>query len=110
MTSPSHVHWYFLRTNYRDAARRKLFAENEVERKVLKSIIYNQNLPQPIRVAATERLAARPFNESLYRIHDYCIMSGRSRAVLRDWKVSRLVFRDYARRGMLPGVRQTKGR
>lgn len=49
-------------------------------------------------------LKENPRNSSKNRVKNRCIESGRSRAVLRFCKLSRICFRDKASRGSLPGV------
>mmetsp|Transcript_13579 Transcript_13579/g.27791 ORF Transcript_13579/g.27791 Transcript_13579/m.27791 type:complete len:104 (-) Transcript_13579:1922-2233(-) len=95
---------YFIRINYRDLARRKLFAKHEEERVVLKSIIQNLELPYMVRQVAVEKLNQLPRNSSPVRIHNYCVMTGRNRAVYRDLRMSRIVLRDLALNGEMPGV------
>uniref|UniRef100_A0A6T6MKE2 Ribosomal protein S14 n=1 Tax=Timspurckia oligopyrenoides TaxID=708627 RepID=A0A6T6MKE2_9RHOD len=100
--------FYYLRTNWKDYGKRKLFAKYELERKVLKTIIRNEALPLPVRVAATDRLATYPGNCSIVRVNKYCLMSGRRRGVYSDLRISRIVLRDLARHGELPGIRKKK--
>lgn len=42
----------------------------------------------------------------LIRIRRRCMVTGRSRAVYRKFGVCRIVFRDLASSGMIPGVRK----
>lgn len=49
-------------------------------------------------------LKASPRNSSKSRVQNRCIESGRSRAVLRFCKLSRICLRDKASRGAIPGV------
>lgn len=47
---------------------------------------------------------AIPRNSSLNRVQNRCIETGRSHAVLRFCKLSRIVLRDKASKGLIPGV------
>jgi small subunit ribosomal protein S14 len=40
------------------------------------------------------------------RLHNRCIMSGRPRAYMRKFGISRIAFRDLALEGKIPGVRK----
>ncbi len=42
----------------------------------------------------------------LIRIRKRCTLTGRSRAVLRKFGVCRIIFRDMASDGLIPGVRK----
>ncbi len=74
------------------------------------------------RIRLTERFAAKraalkeagdfeglqklPKNSSPVRIKNRCSLTGRSRAYMRQFGVSRIQFREMARRGELPGVKK----
>ena len=47
-----------------------------------------------------------PRNSSPTRLHNRCIMSGRPRAYMRKFGISRIAFRDLALEGKIPGVRK----
>lgn len=87
-----------------DMARRRLAADAEVPRLVLKSIVYSTRLPAPIRQAAVEQLASMDKNTSPTRIRNRCIVTGRPRSVYRDVRLSRIIFREWALNGELPGI------
>ncbi len=53
-----------------------------------------------------EGLQKLPRNSSPSRIKNRCAVSGRSRAYLRAFGVSRIVFRELAREGKVPGVKK----
>jgi small subunit ribosomal protein S14 len=36
-----------------------------------------------------------------------CILTGRPRSILRNWKVSRIAFRDLGRSGKISGLRKS---
>jgi small subunit ribosomal protein S14 len=48
-----------------------------------------------------------PRNSSSVRLTNRCIITGRSRGVLRCFCISRLVFREMAHQGLLPGVQKS---
>lgn len=47
-----------------------------------------------------------PKNSSPVRIKNRCSVSGRQRGFMRDFGVSRIVFRELARDGKIPGVKK----
>lgn len=49
-------------------------------------------------------LAKLPRDSSPTRLHNRCMMTGRSRSYYRKFGVSRLVFRELALQGKIPGV------
>jgi len=49
-------------------------------------------------------LAALPRDASPTRVVNRCEVSGRRRAFMRRFKVSRLTFRELASNGLIPGV------
>ena len=51
-----------------------------------------------------EGLQKLPRNASPVRIKNRCAVTGRSRSYMRQFGVSRMQFREMARRGELPGV------
>ena len=54
-----------------------------------------------------EGLQKLPRNSSPVRIKNRCAISGRSRGYLRAFGVSRIVFRELAREGHIPGVKKS---
>lgn len=51
-----------------------------------------------------EALAKLPRNASPVRLKNRCKLTGRPRGYMRQFGVSRIVFRDLANNGMIPGV------
>lgn len=87
-----------------DKIRRELFANAEVQRRALKSITMSSRLPMSVRLAAQKQLAEMPYNTSASRIRMRCVLTGRPRAVCRHTRMSRIMFREHASDGLLPGV------
>ena len=48
-----------------------------------------------------------PRDSSAVRLNNRCPMTGRTRGFLRDFGVSRIVFREMALDGKIPGVRKS---
>ena len=53
-----------------------------------------------------EGLQKLPKSSSPVRVKNRCAISGRSRGYMRDFGVSRIVFRELARDGKIPGVKK----
>jgi small subunit ribosomal protein S14 len=53
-----------------------------------------------------EGLQKLPRNASPVRLHNRCPLTGRSRGFLRAFGISRIVFREMALEGKIPGVRK----
>jgi small subunit ribosomal protein S14 len=51
-------------------------------------------------------LARLPRDSSPTRSHNRCLLTGRSRAVLRKFKVSRIMLRELALAGKIPGLKK----
>ena len=45
-----------------------------------------------------------PRNSSKIRVKNRCVKSGRSRGILKFCKLSRIVFREQASKGAIPGI------
>jgi len=88
----------------RDLARRRLYQEYEARRRALVALYHDQHLVPEQRNDVMQALHELPRSTSLTRTHRRCSVSGRSRGVLRRYRISRLVFRRLAAQGRLPGV------
>ncbi len=53
-----------------------------------------------------EALQKLPRNASPVRLNHRCPLTGRSRGYMRDFGVSRIVFREMALEGKIPGIRK----
>ncbi|USK33017.1 30S ribosomal protein S14 [Bacillus sp. F19] len=53
-----------------------------------------------------EALRKLPRDSSPTRLKNRCEISGRPRGYIRKFKLSRIAFREYARKGQLPGVKK----
>lgn len=76
----------------RDVKRRKLYEKYAAKRAELKAL------------GDTEGLASLPRNSSPTRLKNRCAETGRPRAYMRTFGLSRLSFREHASKGEIPGV------
>jgi len=53
-----------------------------------------------------EGLQKLPRNASPVRLHNRCNLTGRPRGYMRQFGISRVMFREMANNGLIPGVRK----
>nr|YP_007890817.1 ribosomal protein S14 [Seculamonas ecuadoriensis]AGH24512.1 ribosomal protein S14 [Seculamonas ecuadoriensis] len=90
--------------NIRDQKRRQLHNELEIKRLELLSLCHNTTLSPMIRFRAQLTLAKLPRNSARVRIRNRCTLTGRPRAVYRQWHVSRIMIRELAAAKLIPGL------
>jgi small subunit ribosomal protein S14 len=90
----------------RDQARRKLVLKFEEKRRTLKKEMYESPIMADRLLKITE-LASLPKKSSSTRVQNRCSWTGRSRGIYRNWKISRIVFREKALFGLIPGMRKS---
>lgn len=70
----------------------------------LKAIASNEKLPFDERFAARLKMATLPRNSHPTRIRSRCSLTGRARGNYRKFGISRLMLRELASQGLIPGV------
>lgn len=86
-------------------ARKSLIAREEKRAKLYEKY---KKLREELKAAGNwEALQELPKNSSPVRLHNRCMMTGRARGYYRKFGVSRLVFREKALRGEIPGVKKS---
>jgi small subunit ribosomal protein S14 len=88
----------------RNIYRKELVARYAERRAALKARVIDPTLTPDQRNEARQSLQALPRNSSQVRLKNRCGVTGRPRAFLRKFEVSRLVFRERALNGEFPGV------
>jgi small subunit ribosomal protein S14 len=88
----------------REVKRAKLVKQHASKRAALKAVINDQAKPVEERFKATLKLASLPRNSSATRIHNRCQLTGRPHAYYRKLKLSRIMLRDLASFGQIPGM------
>ncbi|MBN1144082.1 MAG: 30S ribosomal protein S14 [Bacteroidales bacterium] len=53
-----------------------------------------------------QELSRLPRNSNPIRLHNRCKLSGRPKGFMRQFGVSRIVFRELASKGLIPGVKK----
>ena len=92
-----------IQTNLNRAKLVKRFAN---KRSALKGIVMNKEASMEERFAAQLKLAKLPRNSSKIRLRNRCAITGRPRGFYRTFKLSRIMLREMAGSGLLPGVRK----
>jgi small subunit ribosomal protein S14 len=88
----------------REVKREKLVSQHAAKRAALKAVINDQSKPVEERFKATIKLAELPRNSSATRLHNRCQLTGRPHAFYRKLKLSRIMLRDLASFGQIPGM------
>jgi small subunit ribosomal protein S14 len=88
----------------RQRRREKLVRKFAARRADLKRRSNDMSLSPEERMVARESLASLPRNSSPVRLRTRCVVSGRPRAVYREFMLSRIAFRQMALLGELPGI------
>lgn len=90
----------------RNKKRERMFKQLQAKRAELKKAVSNTDLPLDERLAAQAILTKLPRNSSPVRLRNRCSQTGRPRGYLGFFGVSRIVFRELASSGLLPGVKK----
>ncbi|MDR0631934.1 MAG: 30S ribosomal protein S14 [Holosporaceae bacterium] len=85
---------------------RKVVASKKAKRAQLKAIVSDRDLSMEERFAAQLKLAEMPRTSSATRIRNRCAITGRARGVYRKFNISRIMLREMAAEGLIPGVRK----
>lgn len=91
----------------KDIKRRRKFLRFEGKRLVLKSVVFNLDLNLQTRQKAFLRLNDFKKDSFKVRIKNRCMFTGRGPFTLRDFKVSRILFRQKSSFGKIAGVRKS---
>ena len=78
----------------REVKRAKLNAKYAAKRKAL------------LEAGDYEALQKLPKNSSPVRMHNRCKLTGRPKGQMRQFGISRVMFREMANKGLIPGVRK----
>jgi small subunit ribosomal protein S14 len=70
----------------------------------LKAIANDQSLDETERLIARLKMAEIPRNGNPTRIRNRCEITGRPRAYYRKFRLARVMLRELANKGQIPGV------
>ncbi|MBK7829504.1 30S ribosomal protein S14 [Nannocystis sp.] len=88
----------------RDKKRDKLIAKYAARREELRKQLKDPAIDIEEKLAVSAELTKLPANSCPTRKTRRCMLTGRSKAVYRKFGLCRMVFRDLALRGEIPGV------
>lgn len=84
--------------------RKKLVKKFTNRRAALKAIIHNKENSDEVRFDAVLKLSKLPRNGSKIRIRNRCELTGRPHGYYRKYSLARVILRDLASAGEIPGV------
>lgn len=88
----------------RNKKREKLVERYSLQRARLRAAVRNRDLPAEDRFAAQIKLTKMPRDSAKSRVQNRCLVTGRSRAVYRKFKLCRITLRELASSGQIPGM------
>jgi small subunit ribosomal protein S14 len=88
----------------RNGKRERMAKRDRAKRGALKAILMDRSLPVEDRFNASLKLAQLPRNGAAVRVRLRCAVTGRSRGNYRKFKLCRIVLRDLASAGQIPGM------
>ena len=84
--------------------RKKLVEKNAAKYAKLKEIANDESRDETERLIARLKMAEVPRNGNPTRVRNRCELTGRSRAYYRKFRLSRIMLRELANKGLIPGV------
>lgn len=84
--------------------RERLVEKYAAKRAELKSILANPDSSDEAFFDAQRKMSKLPRNSARTRLRNRCAITGRPRAFIRRFGLSRLTFREMALDGRIPGV------
>jgi small subunit ribosomal protein S14 len=84
--------------------RKKLVQQNAGKYAKLKAIADDESRDETERLIARLKMAELPRNGNPTRVRNRCELTGRSRAYYRKFRLSRIMLRELANKGLIPGV------
>jgi small subunit ribosomal protein S14 len=91
----------------RELKREKSVKRHDAKRTELKAIIKDPTVDDEVRWVAAMKLQKLPRNSAPVRLRNRCNLTGRPRANLRKFGISRNMLRLYAMFGQVPGLRKS---
>lgn len=84
--------------------RREMAEKGEAKRAEIRAKISDPETGDEERLELQKKLQKLPRDTSRIRVRNRCELTGRPRGYYRDFRLSRITFRELAHRGMIPGV------
>ena len=89
----------------REVKRQKMVAKNAEKKAALKKAAL-ADADRNIDYEALKKLQKLPKNASKVRLHNRCSMTGRPKGYMRQFGISRIMFREMDSAGLIPGVKK----
>jgi small subunit ribosomal protein S14 len=87
--------------------RKENIEKYSAKRMKLKDVAENQSLSAEDRLNAMIKLSELPRNSSKVRYKNRCALTGRPRSYYRKFGISRIMLREMASWGLIPGVKKS---
>ena len=84
--------------------RKKLVAKTASKYAKLKATANDKSVDETERLIARLKMAELPRNANPTRIRNRCALTGRPRAYYRKFGLARVMLRDLANKGLIPGL------
>ena len=84
--------------------RKKLVQKHAAKYEKLRAIADDKSKDETERLMARLKMAEVPRNGNPTRVRNRCELTGRSRAYYRKFRLSRIMLRELANKGLIPGV------
>ena len=84
--------------------RKKLVQKHAAKYDKLRAIADDESRDDTERLIARLKMAEVPRNGNPTRVRNRCELTGRSRAYYRKFRLARVMLRDLANKGLIPGV------
>jgi small subunit ribosomal protein S14 len=84
--------------------RKKLVEKTAAKYAKLRAVADDESKDETERLIARLKMAELPRNGNPTRIRNRCELTGRSRAYYRKFRLSRIMLRELANKGLIPGV------
>lgn len=90
----------------KEKKRSNLYQKHGAKRKQLAAVIKNLATTLEEKREAQFAMDKLPNNSSITRMRNRCTLTGKPRAFMRMFNLSRMAFRKFALLGLLPGVKK----
>ncbi|MBE1236283.1 30S ribosomal protein S14 [Phaeovibrio sulfidiphilus] len=88
----------------RNKKREYMAKRDAAKRAALKKMVMDKSGAPEERFEAALKLAKLPRNGARIRVHNRCELTGRPHGVYRKFRLGRVVLRDLANQGQIPGM------
>ena len=87
----------------KETNKRKIYLKNFINKQVYHSFLKDSKLTLAERQFIYQKFSKIRYSSSIVRLKNFCILTGHSRSIYRDVKLSRHKFNTMALNGNIPG-------